>query len=149
MERCGRSSRECAYRGWTRGSSSLVYAQLRVGEVSQFLSVWFWSLCGLPVCRTRVRRKCGAMKTSTAHCQCSWKVREGRTTSERVVVPLQSFKFFVLYCEQVKISHGPLSFALSLHVYSFSISMFRLYGHCLQNSCASRWLAEHSVTANP
>ena len=41
MERCGRSSRECAYRGRTWGSSSLVYAQLRVAEVTQFLSVWF------------------------------------------------------------------------------------------------------------
>ena len=105
MERCGRSSRECACRGRTRGSSSLMYAQLQVAEVTQFLSVWFWSPCGLPVCCTRVRRECGAVRTSTAHCQCFWKVREGRIAFERAVVPLQSFKFSVLYCEQVRISY--------------------------------------------
>ena len=105
VERCGRSSRECACRGRTQSSSSLVYAQLRVAEVTHFLSVWFWSLCGLRVCRKRVCRECGGLRTSTVHCLCSWKVREGRTASERVVVPLQSLKLPVFYCEQIKISH--------------------------------------------
>ena len=33
---------------------------------------------------------CGALSRCTVHCVCSWKVHEGRNSSDKEVVPLQS-----------------------------------------------------------
>ena len=47
VERCPRSCRDCACRGQTQSSSTLVYAQLRALELTGVQCVWFWSLCVL------------------------------------------------------------------------------------------------------
>ena len=87
MERCSRSCRDCAYRGRTQSSSTLVYAQLRAVEVTTVQCVWFWSLCVLRLCRLRVSSKVRGLTTCRVHCLWSWKVGKGRTASERAVEP--------------------------------------------------------------